>query len=58
MHYNCFFFGGFLPFFREALGENAQKTPQNFAQLAQMGKIGKGSQFVNFQEWSDSIYDA
>jgi hypothetical protein len=41
MHYNCFFFGGFLPFFGPTLGENAQKTPQNFAQLAQMGKIGK-----------------
>jgi len=38
MHYNCFFFGGFLPFFRAALGENAQKTGRIFEHIAQNGK--------------------
>ena len=50
-----------MPFFKEALGKMAKKNAKSLCFFLNLEIYGNGARevkLVNFQEWSDSIYDA
>ena len=59
MHYTRAYFGDIMRFFQDTLVESAQKPKRIFAGFDKFGRRWQKQCYsVNFQEWSDSIYDA
>lgn len=58
LHYNRFYYGGILRFFKGRFVKTHQKPLfyKRFLYFSPSGLVGENGKIVNFKEWSDSIY--